>query len=81
MSKPLPTHGFKWMNESELTSWKNISGISKIDLKYSKDLHDLHNDYPLTAEMIEISKVNKLITNLDNKVQYISHYENLKVHG
>ena len=23
ISKPLPTHGFKWMTEEELENWKN----------------------------------------------------------
>ena len=25
MSKPLPTHGFKWMHKDELNDWKNIT--------------------------------------------------------
>ena len=25
MSKPLPTHGFKWMNEEELEDWRNLA--------------------------------------------------------
>ena len=24
MSKPLPTHGFKWMEKNELETWENI---------------------------------------------------------
>ena len=27
MSKPLPTHGFKWMNEEELEDWRSFSCI------------------------------------------------------
>ena len=34
MSKPLPTHGFKWMNEEELEDWRSFSCILEVDLKY-----------------------------------------------
>ena len=42
MSKPLPSHGFKWMKVSELKTWKNHSCILEIDLEYPTSLHDLH---------------------------------------
>ena len=35
-SKPLPTHGFKWMKKSELETWKNHSCILEVDLEYPK---------------------------------------------
>ena len=50
MSKPLPTHGFKWMKVSELETWEKHSCILEVDLEYSKSLHDLHSDYPLAPE-------------------------------
>ena len=78
MSKPLPTHGFKWMKDNELEKWENYSCISEVDLEYPKSLHDLHNDYPLAPEQIEVNKVDKLIPNLGYKEKYIIHYENLK---
>ena len=34
MSKPLPTHGFKWMNEEELEDWRSFSWILEVDLEY-----------------------------------------------
>jgi hypothetical protein len=86
MSLPLPTHGFEWMNESELANWKHVTRqdgegcILEVDLEYSKDLHELHNDYPLAPEIVKISKVSKLIPNLNNKEKYILHYENLKLY-
>ena len=46
MSKPLPTHGFKWMKVDELETWELHSCILEVDLEYPKNLHDLHNDYP-----------------------------------
>ena len=78
MSKPLPTHCFKWMEVSELETWENHSCILEFDLEYPKSLHDLHIDYPLAPEQIEVNKVLKLIPNLGDKKKYILHYENLK---
>ena len=78
MSKPLPTHGFKWMNVSELQIWEKQPCILEVDLEYPKSLHDLHSDYPLAPEQIEANKVDKLIPNLWNKKKYVIHYENLK---
>lgn len=82
MSKPLPTHGFKWMDTVELDNWKNHSCILEVDLEYSVDLHDLHNDYPLAPESLKLegSVVNKLIPNLKDKKKYIIHYENLQLY-
>ena len=78
ISKSLPTHGFKWMEEDKRNNWKNYSCILEVDLEYPKSLHDLHNDYPLAPEQIEVNKVKKLIPNLGYKKNYVIHYENLK---
>ena len=78
MSKPLPTNGFKWMGKNELETWEKHSCILEVDLEYPRSLHDLHNDYPLAPEHIEVNKVGKLIPNLRDKKKYIIHYENLK---
>ena len=76
MSKP--TCGFKWMKVSELETWENYSCILEVDLEYPRSLHDLHSDYPLAPEQIEVNKVDKLIPNLWNKKKYVIHYENLQ---
>ena len=78
MSKPLPTHGFEWMKVDELETWELHSCILEVDLEYPKNLHDLHNDYPLAPEQIMVNKISKLIPNLGDKKKYILHYENLK---
>ena len=78
MSESLPTHGFKWMNKNELETWEKHSCVLEVDLVYPKNLHDLHNDYPLAPERIKVNKVDKLIPNLWNKKNYVIHYENLK---
>ena len=55
MSKPLPTHGFKWMKAGQLEYWRNHSCILEVDLEYPKSLHDWHNDYPLAPKQIKIN--------------------------
>jgi len=78
MSKPLPIHGFKWMNGEELEDWKNFSCILEVDLEYPESLHDLHNDYPLAIERLKVGKVDKLVPNLRNKQKYVIHHAALK---
>jgi len=84
MSQPLPTHGFEWMSDEELENWRNMPNgkgcILEVDLEYPKELHDLHNDYPLAPENIVPpgSKVCKLIPNLGDKYKYVVHYVALK---
>jgi hypothetical protein len=54
MSKALPTHGFRWMNDIELQNWRNTPCILEVDIEYPEELHDLHNDYPLAPESLKI---------------------------
>ena len=77
ISKQLPTYGLEWMTDVELDDRKHLSCILKVDLEYPEDLHDLHNDYPLAPERVIIGDVEKLIPNLNNKTNYVVHYENL----
>ena len=64
MSQALPTGGFKWLTEKKisninLANYKNDSKkglILEVDLEYPKELHDLHNDYPLAAEKLCMTK-------------------------
>ena len=80
MSKPLPTHGFKWMCQSKLDNWERHSCILEVDLEYPRDLWELHSDYPLAPEHLEMGGVSKLIPNLQNKEKYVVHYEALKTY-
>ena len=61
MSKFLPTSGFKWIDTEEFNLNKYTSNSSKgcileVDLKYPKELRELHSDYPLAPDKIEIEK-------------------------
>ena len=78
MSKPLPTHGFEWMEVVELETWELYPCILEVDLECPKNLHDLYNDYPPAPEQIVVNKISKLIPNLGDKKKYVLHYENLK---
>ena len=79
MSKHLPTSGFEWMIDDELDDWKHLCCFHEVDLDYPEDLQNLHNDYPLAPECIKIRNVEKLIQNLNNKTNYVVHYENVKL--
>ena len=61
MSQYLPTGGFKWLSEKEVNLSKYDDEFEKglileVDLEYPKELHDLHNDYPLAAEKIKVTE-------------------------
>ena len=61
MCKFLSTSGFKQIDPKELDSTKYTSNSSKgcvldIDLEHPKELRELHNDYPLAPDKIEIKR-------------------------
>ena len=63
MSQYLPTGGFKWLTEKQINKINlaqynensNKGLILEVDLKYPKELHDLHNDYPLGPQKVKIT--------------------------
>ena len=92
MSQKLPVNGFGWvkyisnLNEKLEKSIKLIKNydedsdkayILEGDIKYPKDLHDLHSDLAFLSERMKINKCNKLVFNLyDKKIRY--SYKNFK---
>ena len=63
MIQDLPVSDFKFLNDKYISEF-NLDSISKnseigyileCDLKYCKELHDTHSDYPLCPEKIEVS--------------------------
>ena len=56
MGQPLPKGGFKWLKETKWDDiFKNKERIGyfiECDLEYPKELHYLHNDYPLAPEKL-----------------------------
>ena len=78
MSQALPTGGFKWVDVkvdeiSKLAKNKTKGYLLEVDVKYPKELHDLHNDLPLMCERLKINGVEKLVPNLFDKSRYVIH--------
>ena len=80
MSQYLPTGNFKWMTDKEISKIDlgkyKADGkkglILEVDLEYPKELHDLHNDYPIAPEKVKVSK--------REKKEYVLHYRNLQLY-
>ena len=75
MSKFLPTSGFRWIDLKEFDLNKYTRNSSKgcileVDLKYPKELKELHNDYPLVADKTEIKR--KVLS--DYQLKIADHY-------
>ena len=58
MIPDLPHSSFKFLSKEEINSFdldsKAIGYILEVDLEHCKKLHDLHSDYPLCLEKIEV---------------------------
>ena len=80
MSKPLPTHHFKWMNRSQVDDWEHHPCILEVDLEYPSELWGLHSDYPLAPEHLVLDGVEKLVPNFYKKTKYVVHHEVLKTY-
>ena len=80
MNNPLPVSDFEWIEEDKLKYWEQAPCILEVDLEYPVELHDLHNEYPLAPEKINVNKVDKLIPNLNDKTNYVLHHETLKLY-
>ena len=94
MSQPLPTGEFKWVDIENLkqearelkrtidmmvrNSNRGYGYVLEVDVKYPRELHDLHNDLPFMCEKIKVGGVEKLISNLCDKKKYVIHVQALK---
>ena len=77
MSQYLPTGGFKWLTENQINKINlaqynensNKGLILEVDLEYPKELHDLHNDYPLGPEKVKVveSMLSEYCKNIQKK--------------
>ena len=74
MSQYLPTGNFKWMTDKEISKIDlgkyKADGkkglILEVDLEYPQELHDIHNDYPVTPE--KVKKVNNMLSAYCKKI-------------
>ena len=76
MSQKLPVNNFKWIEETSKINEKFIKNyyenskkgyIFEVDVKYPKELHDLHSDLPFLFKKMKIDKCEKLVCDLRNK--------------
>ena len=64
MSQHLPYSRFKWLNQEKINRFdvnsieenRLMDYILEFDLEYPSELHNLHNDYPLAPEKLEINE-------------------------
>ena len=63
MSQPLPTHGFHWLTQEDISTSDfttvpqdaDMGYILEVDLTYPDHLHNAHSDYPLAPEQFAIT--------------------------
>lgn len=96
MGQKLPVRNFNWIEarSKSLEEWKDfimsipddasIGYTFEVDMSYTEDLHDAHNDYPLGASSMyapgtdETTK--KLIPHLGALRKHVIHYRLLKTY-
>ena len=80
MSQKLPVNIFQWIedtnqfNEDFIKSYNEESDeryFLEVDIQYPEKLHELN-------EKIQIERVERLVTNLNDKAEYVIHVRNLK---
>ena len=57
---------------------RGVGYVLEVDVKYPRELHDLHNDLPFMCEKIRVNGVEKLVPNLHDKKKYVIHVKALK---
>ena len=77
MNQPLPYTGFKFLSVKEIRTFdlnkasenSSVCYILQCDLEYPSELHDIHNDYPLAPEKLEIRSdiLSKYCSEIANK--------------
>ena len=82
MSQPLPTSKLKWVDiepsQIHTLATTKIKGyLLEVDVHYPTELHDSHNDLPCMCERMAINHVEKLVPNLRDKKNYVTHIPTL----
>ena len=93
MEQNLRVVGFEWVSNvsridknfiKNYDENSNIGYFLKVDIEYSKELHDLHGDVPFLPKRMKINKCSKLVCNLHDKKNYVVPIRALKqalMHG
>ena len=85
MVQNLPTHIFLWKKGEDFTPEKIDELVKKdkrgylleVDVEYSKELHENHNELPFLTERMKIGRVENLLPNLKDKKGYLVHIKAL----
>ena len=59
--------------DDELGEWKHLSCFHEVDLEYPEV-------FPLAHARVKIENTEQLIPNLNNKTNYVVHYEKIKLY-
>ena len=87
MSQKLPVNKFECIedtpqfNEDFMKNYNEESDAGyflEVDVQYSEKLHELQDDLSFLPERIKIEQVEKLVTNLYDKTEYVIHIRKLK---
>ena len=87
MCKKLPVDGFKWLDDLSVFTENVIKNynensdygsILEVDTEYPKTLWGLHKDWPFLAERTKIGIVEKLVTSIEDKENYVIPISALK---
>ena len=73
--------GTSQFNEDFMKNYNEVTEkgyLLEVNVQYTEKLHELHNDIPFLPERTKLEKVEKLVTNLHDKTQYVNHIGNLK---
>ena len=82
MCKKLPVSNFRWSEDLDKYTEDFIKNydensdygiVLEEDIEYPKNLWDLHKDLPFLAETRKLGNVEKLITSIDDKKNYVIH--------
>ena len=87
MLQKLPVNHFEWIKDSSQFNEDFIKNyieesdwgyFFEFDVQYLEKLLELHNNLSFLPERIKIEKVEKLVSNLHGKTEYIIYIRNLK---
>ena len=87
MSQKLPVNIFEWtedasqFNEEFIKNYNQESDegyFLEVDVQHPEKIYEIHNDLPFFPKRKKIQNVEKLVTNLHDKNEYVIHIRNLK---
>ena len=87
MLQKLPVNNFEWikdtsqLNEDFIKNYNEESDegyFLEFDVQYLEKLHEFHNELPFLPKRMKHEKVEKLVTNLYDKTEYVIYIRNLK---